>query len=518
MSKKIFYFKKIKNKKSFFAKIISKVKNWLIQGGIITPHLNEFAVANITKTLEDIYPGIGLNFILTFHQKQGDLSNWVFDENYMKSRGKYLENHPEIVDYLFRLWQKKIKKFNECVKKLEKKGIKNFEKDYKEFSEKYSAEYGVALFTEYFTVWSDIIINRILKKLPKELYPDLEKVTRPYKKTFLNKEELAALKIGLLLIKISQKEKILLSRLKLNYLKKNFPKIFEKIKKHQEKFYWIQSNYKYTEPVTIKKFFQNIKRSVKHLTEKEIKEKIKFLENYEINFERERKKILKKLKLSTKEKRSLILISKITWLHDMRKMANLIGSFWSNKFLARASKILKIKRLYLQFTFRNELFEMLKGNGPSLKELKKRLEGCVTYHDRYGNSFFIVGERFKWLKRKILERNFIRDIKDFRGTPASYGRVRGRVKIITNPLKQKFPKGYILVAPMTRPDYVPLIRRALAVITDEGGITSHAAVVSREFNIPCVVGTKIATKVLKDNDLVEVSAVHGIVRIITKNY
>ena len=54
--------------------------------------------------------------------------------------------------------------------------------------------------------------------------------------------------------------------------------------------------------------------------------------------------------------------------------------------------------------------------------------------------------------------------------------------------------------------------KAGAIVTDEGGLTSHAAIVSRELKIPCIVGTKIATKILKDGDIVEVDAENGIVR------
>jgi pyruvate,water dikinase len=67
---------------------------------------------------------------------------------------------------------------------------------------------------------------------------------------------------------------------------------------------------------------------------------------------------------------------------------------------------------------------------------------------------------------------------------------------------------------MTRPEYVPLMRLALAIVTDEGGITCHAAIVSRELKKPCIIGTKIATQVLHDGDLVEVDADAGVVRVI----
>ncbi|MBI4093194.1 MAG: hypothetical protein HY420_04695 [Candidatus Kerfeldbacteria bacterium] len=72
--------------------------------------------------------------------------------------------------------------------------------------------------------------------------------------------------------------------------------------------------------------------------------------------------------------------------------------------------------------------------------------------------------------------------------------------------------GDILVAVTTNPDYVPAMRKSKAIVTDEGGITSHAAIVARELNIPCVVGTKTATSVLKNGDWVEVDANKGTIR------
>ena len=67
---------------------------------------------------------------------------------------------------------------------------------------------------------------------------------------------------------------------------------------------------------------------------------------------------------------------------------------------------------------------------------------------------------------------------------------------------------------MTTPDMVPIMKKAAAFVTDEGGITCHAAIVSREMKKPCIIGTKIATKILHDGQLVEVDANRGIVKII----
>jgi len=106
---------------------------------------------------------------------------------------------------------------------------------------------------------------------------------------------------------------------------------------------------------------------------------------------------------------------------------------------------------------------------------------------------------------------------EIKGQTGSPGIVRGMVKIVLNASKsEKFKDGDILVTGMTRPEFVPLMKRSLAVITDEGGITCHAAIISRELKIPCVIGTKIATQVLHDGDLVEVDADHGVVRVLER--
>lgn len=96
------------------------------------------------------------------------------------------------------------------------------------------------------------------------------------------------------------------------------------------------------------------------------------------------------------------------------------------------------------------------------------------------------------------------------GIPASPGIGTGTVKILKSPKEVgRVQKGDVLVAPMTSPDYVPAMKKANAIITDQGGQTSHAAIVSRELGIPCVVGTKDATKKLKEGQIVSVNGESG---------
>lgn len=96
------------------------------------------------------------------------------------------------------------------------------------------------------------------------------------------------------------------------------------------------------------------------------------------------------------------------------------------------------------------------------------------------------------------------------GAGASPGIGTGAVKILKSPKEiEKIKKDDVLVAPMTSPDYVPAMKKSSAIVTDEGGQTSHAAIVSRELGIPCIVGTKEATKVLKDGQIVTVNGESG---------
>ncbi|AGG06190.1 MULTISPECIES: phosphoenolpyruvate synthase [Dehalococcoides] len=96
------------------------------------------------------------------------------------------------------------------------------------------------------------------------------------------------------------------------------------------------------------------------------------------------------------------------------------------------------------------------------------------------------------------------------GAAASPGLATGGVKILQDPSEIDLVlPGDILVAEMTTPDFVPAMKRAAAIVTNRGGRTSHAAIVSRELGIPCVVGTGEATKVLKNDQMITVDGTHG---------
>jgi len=102
--------------------------------------------------------------------------------------------------------------------------------------------------------------------------------------------------------------------------------------------------------------------------------------------------------------------------------------------------------------------------------------------------------------------------KVVKGIIAQQGKVSGIARIITADEFHKVKLGDILITKMTTPDFLPAMRKAAAFVTDIGGITSHASIIAREMHKPCIIATKIATKVFKDGDMIEVDAEKGIVR------
>jgi pyruvate,water dikinase len=151
-----------------------------------------------------------------------------------------------------------------------------------------------------------------------------------------------------------------------------------------------------------------------------------------------------------------------------------------------------------------------------MKEVQKRKMGCfllnsVVYSDLKKLNYVLQKNNLR------LEKVKLEDISEIHGITAMRGYARGIVKNIrTKNEISKVKPGDILVTQMTSPDYIPAIKVSSAIITDEGGSLCHAAIVSRELGIPCVIGSKIATKVLKDGDLVGVDANKGVVKILKR--
>jgi phosphohistidine swiveling domain-containing protein len=144
-------------------------------------------------------------------------------------------------------------------------------------------------------------------------------------------------------------------------------------------------------------------------------------------------------------------------------------------------------------------------------ELGNRCRGfvylCTGLHETVSTNRKEIGRMKKYSRSSFHQKPH----QELKGMSVQPGRVTGRV--IRNLKRRSWPRNPVYVVSNTHPSEIPYLKKVSAIVTDEGGgILSHAAIVSRELRIPCVIGTKIATKVLKDGEMVEVDAKKGIIK------
>ncbi len=204
--------------------------------------------------------------------------------------------------------------------------------------------------------------------------------------------------------------------------------------------------------------------------------------------------------LSKRERDICNLMSQVVYLREQRIIWWNRGIFYMFPLFKRLARLLGIT--YGEFIQLS--YDELKSGSFSRIELKQRIKGYrfEGIDDKVKIYYSKVGAVKKG-KGDIIQ-----------GISAKPGKVRGRVQVCDPYSLSRIKRGVILVTPMTTPEAVAFIRsrKVKAIITDEGGVTAHAAILARELKIPCIVGTKIATKVLRDGDLVEVDAEGGVVK------
>jgi phosphohistidine swiveling domain-containing protein len=201
---------------------------------------------------------------------------------------------------------------------------------------------------------------------------------------------------------------------------------------------------------------------------------------------------------------------------DARKRATYFNIHIGNSILQAIAARRGYTLEQLKWATGGEIEGVLAGRRPSPEELTSRSQGCVFAATPDGY-YLGLGEEAAMVRAALAPRSANRQANALTGITASLGSARGKVRVIKSILDlNNVVSGDVLVAVMTRPDYVPGMRKAAAIVTDEGGITSHAAIISREFGIPCIIGTRIATHVLDDGDLVSVDGSTGTVTILAK--
>lgn len=277
------------------------------------------------------------------------------------------------------------------------------------------------------------------------------------------------------------------------------------LRKHQQKYFWLKNSYAGTQILPIS-FFAEHKKTLKPKLKKEIIEKSQ-------EGILKKKSIQKKFKLPVSVTEIVKAISYgIGWQDERKKhifislhYIDLLGkeiarrggykiSDFNNLWYFEVAQILEGKKLY------QIVFQRKKGFGVQFFHTCRQLTPGQTAY---------VWQTYEAKKVKITKI----EVKGIIASKGNGKKVSGKIHILLDPAKDHtLKKGEILVAPMTSPEYIFAMKKAVAILTDTGGLTSHAAIISRELQIPCLVGTKLSTKIFKDGDLVEINPQTGIAR------
>ncbi len=256
-------------------------------------------------------------------------------------------------------------------------------------------------------------------------------------------------------------------------------------KKYLEYFYYTNTSYLYSKEPTFKEVLKRAKQS------------------HQGNGQR-RQRLKNKVKLLPAERLTVDLLRVSEIIRDQRKKINTAGNYVIFKFIHEASKRTGVFEKEIKKMFYFEYEKLFTEKTKILSTLKHRKKATLLlwHKKQYYLEYNPIVAR-EGSTGKII------------GTPASKGVVTGVARIILGPSQFKnFKRGQILVSEMTRPDFLPLMKIAKAIITDEGGLTCHAAIVARELGIPCIVGTFKATSVIKDGQSIQVDANKGEVKIL----
>lgn len=458
-----------------------------------------------------------------FHPRYASIGIFIFQNDFFYEESSRGEKY-EIYKYIFEqtkkdknyLRKKKIfsdkgLNFFEIGKKFEKEKSRMSNKEiwqsYKEFMlDKYMewlrrgivAVEGADIFTD------EYLPNLIQKEIGKTNIAKLHNiminlVAQPCL-SFMEKERIVFLGAAIAFLKNNQKE---LSK-NLNILEKNY--------------FWTRNTFANTKRLKAEDYLKEIKQETKTKNLKDFEKELFSLKTKISRLKKAKAAFCRKYKFSKDLKLHFRILEQMGAWIDYRKENMLSANHYIYLYCEEIAKRFKEDLWKIKYYLPDEIKGLLLA-GKKMEDgiLKKRREFSVYVVERKNPKTWKAKHTIFYGKdaKKIYNAIFLKPGKgEIRGQIANapVKTLTGEVQIILDTYKQKFTPGRILVTSMTRPDFVPIMRRAKAIITDEGGITCHAAIVSRELGIPCIIGTKVATKILKTGDTIELDLKNGIVK------
>lgn len=505
-------------------------KKWYHQRFDGSPHfLWSVSVAELTREKRKRGCHFKSHLVLFEHDK----ADWYIDQSDIDRVAKKIMDcslrTPHLSKKLMVNWQKDKKNFYDfcqCLDHLKLNSLTDqaLRNLYLEYAGLYLKSFTFSSLVDGFALGTDELIQRELidllktKRLERQVGRYFSALTAPVHHSFINEAEVALLKIALLV----EKTPVLAKNFKnkpLRFLRKvivKYNRIYTLLKKQEKDYFWTKNNYVHNNYIDVSQWVAELKTVF--LAKMKIKERIRQIISTPRKNAQKKNKLINYLKPPKKIKVLLEVSEDFTHWQDERKKLTFWSTHYGSLLLAEIGRRFGFNLPEMKYHSFAEVAAIFEKPIISKKEIKSRLKKCLWYQNSQDRYEAITENKARRTYRQIFEKRSLKAVNDFRGLSAGRGVARGPVKIVKSATEtKKVKEGDVLVAVMTRPDYIMGIKKAAAIVTNEGGVTCHAAIVSRELNIPCVIGTKIATEVLRDGDLVEVNGNHGVVTVIKKN-
>lgn len=439
--------------------------------------------------------------VLVLKGRQG---TWFNENSRLIDLGKEMVNKLVLDKKVYidiqKLWNLRIKKLCAAEKEIQKTTCAKLSdsallKLYEQFVGAYYHYWSIGMLAEPINFGAEAYLAQELrKKLKEQQFNDaLVTLTAPTQRSFFAEEEVE-------LLQIAQK------------------KTWRQLKRHAQRYFWILNSY-YETRVLDENYFKQV------ITEKwtemqKIRQTMRHMRAYPQETIAKKKVLIKKYKLGKEVQRYAAIVNEFMCFQDERKKYNWIANHYVDLFCREFARRKEIRDFYdVKYLTPEEIMRNYTylGDLVPLAHARRILSVAVYYDTTPACHESFSGEQAQLIEKELFLKD-IGNLNEVTGLVVSkpVSTISGTVKILSTPAElDKLRQGEILITTMTSPDYILAMKRAKAIITDVGGITSHAAIVSRELGIPCIVAARVATKVFKDGDMVEMDLERGIVKKIS---
>lgn len=502
-------------------------KDWYIKRFVWYPHTMFPQAVAAVYLINRNFP-FSYKWGLSFFGRNGE---WFWDENELKRVRKIILNKSsKSRKYIDKIADNFIKRWNDFVKIADQAEKIDFKKLSNQELNKW---YNMLFWTEVKAVsWAyivdcfltsgaeDWLRNLIPEELkdkisPKKLLKIIEVLTSPVRDSFVNEEKISLLKIAVSINKEARLNKLAKGKKLQELLKeiKKYPKIQNSLKKHRDNYHWIENSYAKAHNFPVKYFIQKIIDLFKDSID--IKKELKIETERTKKNKEAKEKTFKQYKVSQRLKNIIHNAEVFTYMQDTRKQGVLRLNHFLFQFIKELTRRTKISKQEALYVIEPEIKDILLKGKINRRELKARIKKSFMFISTNGYNI-LFGKGAEQIDMRVFYKD-LGFINEARGTVASPGEVQGKVRVLKSNLEiSKFKKDEILVTNNTTPEFVPAMKKAKAIITEQGGITTHAAIISRELDVPCIIGVKDATRIFKTGYLVEVDTSQGLVKIIKK--